>query len=61
MVTRGIILIIKNTLLLSADQKSKVNKESNTNRLVKAFYLDSIKKLNIISYLSTFSYFAEMQ
>ena len=53
-VTRGVTLIIENTLSLSADQKSKVNRASNVNGIVKAFHLDSVKRASSITRLCNF-------
>ena len=53
-VTRGVTLIIENTLSLSADQKSKVKKASDVNGPVRAFHLDSIKRSNVKTRLSNY-------
>ena len=42
-VTRGVTLIIENTLSLSADQHAKINKANITHGPIKAFHLDSIR------------------
>ena len=42
-VTRGITLIIENTLSLSADQHSKIDKANTAYGTIKAFHLDSIR------------------
>ena len=42
-VTRGITLIIENTLSLSADQHAKIKNANTTHGPVKAFHLDSIR------------------
>ena len=42
-VTRGVTLIIENTLSLSADQHAKIKQANTTHGPVKAFHLDSIR------------------
>ena len=42
-VTRGVTLIIENTLSLSADQHSKIKSANTAHGPIKAFHLDSIR------------------
>ena len=53
-VTRGVTLIIENTLSLSADQQSKIKRASDVNGPVRAFHLDSIKRQNVTTRLSKY-------
>ena len=44
-VTRGVTLIIENTLSLSADQHAKIKEANTAHGPVKAFHLDSIRTI----------------
>ena len=49
----GVVIIIEETLALTADQKSKVGQASNTYGPVLAYQLDSIKRTNLIDKLKS--------